>query len=162
MCRGDRKDSAGWSGRTPWQKMSGYKMHVLWKTEATSAGPYQLIEKPKPRTSRRGGNNCTYARTDPVARLPAARKASILRHEGMRRSRSQRIYRFLALYASTFSGENDSGLSETRVPTVSPMRTRRTFSGLFMSKTMIGMRLSMQRLKAVESITWRRRERASP
>ena len=39
------------------------------------------------------------------------------------------------------------------MPTFFPSTTSRMLVGLFMSKTMIGILLSMQRLKAVESIT---------
>ena len=41
----------------------------------------------------------------------------------------------------------------TKVPTFSPQTTFLILCGLLMSKTIIGTRLSMQRLKAVESIT---------
>lgn len=43
----------------------------------------------------------------------------------------------------------------TTVPTLSPCTTRNKFPGVFMSNTMMGSLFSMQRVKAVMSITFR-------
>src|ERR1700730_6171057 len=51
--------------------------------------------------------------------------------------------------------------SETTVPIFFPSTMSVKLLGVFMSNTTIGIRLSMQRLNAVESITWRRFVRAS-
>src|SRR5207249_10254286 len=56
---------------------------------------------------------------------------------------------------------SDATSSQTSVPTLRPSTASRMLPGLSMSKTTMGILLSMQRLHAVESMICKRLERAS-